>query len=552
MSELELIQETLARAARLRRMQRGLSGLWIGLFLGAAAWLLVLGIYKLLPIPPVSLAWTGVLAMACPLTGFLLGAWRREPASVTARWVDLQEGLRERLSTAVELSRAEHGGAWRELIVSDAAQHAAQLQQRKLVRFTLPGVARWTVLILAVAFGLGFAPEYRSATFQQSKTDAARIEEVGRRIEQLARRELATRPPANPDVAQALEAATALGQEFQNATLTRGEALKGISSMQDRLRQRLDEFGDEPSLRRMRRAARSTASTPQTTAASSQKQMETLRKQLGSNPAEPEQMEQLQEQLDQMQQQARDLANQGGGSDAERAQMSQSLAALAAQAADLGISVPDLDAAIQALAANQADLFLQNLEAATHDLEKLKQAAQRMQQLQEQMQQLGRNLAEQLENGQANLAQQTLEKMIQQLQSAGLSSDALEKIMEEVSNAVDPAGAYRDVADHLKQAAREMNRGDKGAAAESLAAARKALEELMEQFGDAQSLMAAIEAMREASACIASGQKWGLCSNCNGSGCGMCKSGGVGPGGRPGSGVGTWADENEGWLYDGS
>ena len=59
MSEIELIQETLAKAARLRRMQRGLRGMWIGLFIGACAWLLVLGVYKLLPIPSSSLIWTG-------------------------------------------------------------------------------------------------------------------------------------------------------------------------------------------------------------------------------------------------------------------------------------------------------------------------------------------------------------------------------------------------------------------------------------------------------------------------------------------------------------
>ena len=52
--------------------------------------------------------------------------------------------------------------------------------------------------------------------------------------------------------------------------------------------------------------------------------------------------------------------------------------------------------------------------------------------------------------------------------------------------------------------------------------------------------------------CIASGQKWGMCQGCGGQGCGMCKGNGVGEGGQPGSGVGTWADEDGGWLYDGS
>jgi hypothetical protein len=175
-----------------------------------------------------------------------------------------------------------------------------------------------------------------------------------------------------------------------------------------------------------------------------------------------------------------------------------------------------------------------------------------MQQLQEQMQKMGKDLAEQLENGQADMAQNTLGRMIKQLRSAGLTPEQLQKLMEEVSKAVDPASAYGEAAKHLKQAAQQMKQGNNSAAAQSLAAAKKELEDLMEQFGDAQSLMAAMEAMREASMCIASGQKWGSCQGCGGKGCGLCNGRGVGEGGKPGSGVGTWADEDSGWLYDGS
>jgi hypothetical protein len=141
--------------------------------------------------------------------------------------------------------------------------------------------------------------------------------------------------------------------------------------------------------------------------------------------------------------------------------------------------------------------------------------------------------------------------MIQQLQSS-LTPDQRQQLLEQVSKAVDPAGPYGQAARHLKQAAEQLKQGQAGDAAQSLAQARKELEDLLQQFGDAQSLMAAMEAMREASMCIASGQQWGLCQNCNGRGCGMCQGRGAGQGGRPGSGVGTWADESGGWLYDGS
>jgi hypothetical protein len=75
-----------------------------------------------------------------------------------------------------------------------------------------------------------------------------------------------------------------------------------------------------------------------------------------------------------------------------------------------------------------------------------------------------------------------------------------------------------------------------------LAAAAKELEKLMQQMGDAQSLMAELEALQKASMCVGTCQGWKR---------------GEGPptfnpnGSKPGSGVGTWADESNGWMYDG-
>jgi hypothetical protein len=60
----------------------------------------------------------------------------------------------------------------------------------------------------------------------------------------------------------------------------------------------------------------------------------------------------------------------------------------------------------------------------------------------------------------------------------------------------------------------------------------------MQQLGDAQSLQSTLDALNEASMCIGTGQGWRA-------GLGPPKAG---RGGKPGSGVGTWADdENAGW-----
>jgi hypothetical protein len=127
--------------------------------------------------------------------------------------------------------------------------------------------------------------------------------------------------------------------------------------------------------------------------------------------------------------------------------------------------------------------------------------------------------------------------MIEQLQSANLSPEQLQKMIEEVSQAVEPASPHGKVGDLLKNAARQMPKGEKQEAAQNLAAAAQELEKLMQQMADAEALEATLDALERAQLAIASGKSWGECRG----------RPGLGRGGRPGSGVGTWGDDN-GWF----
>ena len=255
----------------------------------------------------------------------------------------------------------------------------------------------------------------------------------------------------------------------------------------------------------------------------------------------PDALDKLQKDLQKLQEAAKGMADKNSpGTEAERQKMSESLSALSKQLQQMGLQLPQLDNAIQALAASQTDLFLKDLQASMTDLEKMRDMAKSLQQLQQQMEKLGKDLAEQLKNGQPEAAQMTLQKMIEQLKSAELSPEQLQKLLQEVSKAVDPASNYGKVAEHLKGACKQMQAGDKGKAAQSLSEASKELEKLMQQLGDTQSLMAELEALNKASMCVGTCQGWRTCNKP-----------GTGPGGKPGGGVGTWADENNGWMYDG-
>jgi hypothetical protein len=201
------------------------------------------------------------------------------------------------------------------------------------------------------------------------------------------------------------------------------------------------------------------------------------------------------------------------------------------------LQMPQIDQAIQALAANNPDMLLKDLQAATQDLEKMRDMAKSLQQLQQQAEKLGKDLAEQLQNGQPELAQQTLQKMISQLKLDKMTPDELKKMMQEVSKAVDPAGKYGKVADHLKQATKQMQGGNQSSAAQSLTQASAELDKLMQQLADAQQMQSELDALNEASKSIGTGQGWRM-------GRGPPRAG---KDGQPGGGVGTWADENATW-----
>jgi predicted nucleic acid-binding Zn-ribbon protein len=538
MSELETIRTALQKAGFRHRLKRALRGLWAGLLIGAILSLLVTGVYHIFPIPLRSL----ILATACPflgaLVGFIVGGWKKTGASEVARWVDREERLKERLSTALELSNDSDNNQWRDLIIADAADHAKRIDAKRLLPFGLPKTCRWALVVLAVAAGLGFAPEYRSKSVLQKQADQANIKETGRLLADLTRRQLERRPPAFEPTQKSMEAVSSLGDELTKKTLTRSDALKDLASVTDKLKDQLKEMGKEPGLKRLEEAARKTGGNDSQSASALQKQIDSLQKQLGTPTGTPNDLDKLQKNLEKLQQAARGLADKNSSdADAERQKLSESLSELSKQIQGMGLQLPQLDDAINALAANQTDLFLKDLEAATTDLEKMKEMAKSLQQMQQQMEKLGKDLAEQLKNGQPEIAHQTLQKMITQLNSANLTPEQLQKMLDEVSRAVDPAGNYGKVAEHLKAATGKMKGSDKSGAAQSLAAAAKELEDLMQQMGDAQELSATLDALNQASMCIGSGKCWGMCK-------GPPR---VGPGGKPGRGVGTWADENAEW-----
>ena len=104
MSEIQVIESVLEKTARRRRLQQGWTGLCQGLLVGAGILVAAVLAYKLLPISRSVLPAAALLAIAAAITGFTMRWWRRPNLLQTARWLDDQRKLQERLSTALEVA----------------------------------------------------------------------------------------------------------------------------------------------------------------------------------------------------------------------------------------------------------------------------------------------------------------------------------------------------------------------------------------------------------------------------------------------------------------
>ena len=137
--------------------------MWLGLWFGVCLWLVTLVVYKLAPISTASVFWAVAVGLMFPVVGLILGLAKRFAAGDTARWLDQETGLKERLSTAVELTETEaRDSAWSALVIRDATRAADEIEPKKLLPLRLPAICNWTLLVLTACFALGFVPEHRT------------------------------------------------------------------------------------------------------------------------------------------------------------------------------------------------------------------------------------------------------------------------------------------------------------------------------------------------------------------------------------------------------
>lgn len=540
MSDLELIRGTLKDVSRRVQLQVGWGWFWKGFFSGAVVWLLVLSLYKVWPVPVLILGGGAVVWLLLSLGAWAWGVARKPGVATTARWVDDRQHYQERLSTALEVAESKSSGRWEELVIADAASCARDFDMKRALPWKLPRLAKWSLVVLLLAAGLGFVPEHRSAEYLDAKRQVEAIREAGQQLESLVKRELALRPPALETTRESLEDVQELGRQLGKVKLDREAALQRLASMTDRIEQQLREMAKEPAMRKLSAGERVSSAGEGKTAEGLQKQMEALQQELGKAAGQGRELGEMQDKLEQLRQAASELATaESGEAEAMKEQMASALAELASQAGAMGLDMAGLQEAMEALQGGDMGQLVQDLDAAFLDLEKLAQMSKAMQDLKRQLAEMGQSLAEQLDKGQGLAAYASVQRMMRELAKSDLSAEQMQEMLREVSEAVGPGMEYGQLGEFLKEAAGSMKQGDRAGASESLAKAAEELKRLMEQMGDCEGLASALAGLKAGQMCVGNCSGWGLAK-------GLGRPG-FKPGGKPGAGVGTWADEGQ-WM----
>lgn len=551
MSDLAALQNTLRQAARRRRWDQAFRTGWLGLFVGTTAWLVLIALHKALPLPNALAEWAWLAAMFGAVAGLVVGGWRKVPLAMAARVLEARQPLHQRLSAALELADRPESDDWRQLVVADAAASVRKVNVPRLLPFHLPTLARWTPALLAAVIGLGFVPEYRSAEYLKKRQVTEAMRDTGKRLAEMVRHEIAHRQNPEDPVRDTLRDLATLGDKLSQVKLTQGEAVKELANAAKRLEEEARQLESDPALRRLQQAARSSnARGQQSNNSALQKQLEKLQQSAGKNASDA--LEKLAEKLQQAQKTAAGM--QGAAPDAAAQQaLAQSLAQMAQAAQEMGLGLENLDEALEALRNLNLDRVLKDLQMAGTDLDKLRDLAQKMAAAQQKAEAMGKDLAEQLERGQAEAAANTLEKMVEQLKAAGLTPEQMAKIAQEVGKSLKPGDPYGKAGEFLQQAAQGLAGKKPDDAAKNLASAAEELRKMAKQAEDLNDLNQMMASFQNAESALRNGKSWSQSGQCKGgacTGCSIHQRGRIsaGKGGKPGRGVGTWAEEN-GWLY---
>ena len=398
MKEKQIIATKLNTVASRKKLQLSWKYMWFGLSICVGLWLLSLLSYTLFPIPLVTFLWVSILSLILPLAGLIVGFSKKFPLQDIARWIDQEKGLKERVSTAVELTEADPiTPSWKELIIRDAASAIEKIETKSLLPLRLPKSCNWILLLLIACFVLGFVPERRSKFYLDQQNDLAIIDDVGANLENLTRWQVKENKPYFDPTETALDSVQDLGAEFQKRQITREDALVKISDMAEQLRSEIKKFGSKKHATLP--SSEPPSKLPIEALADMQNSLSELEKNFdAAKDASSKKIDDLKSKLDAIKQTASELPDPNSTEGEQtRLDMARSLSNLSQMAQNLGLELPELAKALEDLNSSDIEQFIKNMEIASQNLSQMADLSQAIENLKMQMAD-SQNLMQALQN----------------------------------------------------------------------------------------------------------------------------------------------------------
>lgn len=205
---------------------------------------------------PISVALDAAFLGVCALVGAAFGYLRRVTPLQAAVTTDARLGLRERLSSALDLRHALEADAMVQALVEDATRHAGSIDVREAYPLRLPRETRLLavgLVALALAVLLPGLPIFQSP---QRRAERAAMREGGERIVRIAR-ELKKNPATRDSelarrIAQNMEQ---LGKELRAARVGKKQALVKLHALTKEVAEAQKRLARQGQSKTMARAA---------------------------------------------------------------------------------------------------------------------------------------------------------------------------------------------------------------------------------------------------------------------------------------------------------
>lgn len=228
-----------------RRLQ--LRGLWqgasVGLLTGATAGcavalgMLTLGQRSPLWLPP-------ALSLSATLGGLLLSLRRPVGLGYTARWIDSQFGLKDRLETGLRFLAQSELDAVQRLQIEDAARTLESINPDRVVKLQTPQNWNRGLILSAAAILLTILSTAPGTPTRAEQLDPVLVEQSTRLQEDVQKLEEFQKEQPDTDLKQLLESMNRNLQELSKAGTTPREAFARLSEMESSLQQLQKQIND--------------------------------------------------------------------------------------------------------------------------------------------------------------------------------------------------------------------------------------------------------------------------------------------------------------------